>query len=374
MLSDVQMSPERDKPVDASPRTPITRIGVTLEVTIEGRPRVSTAIHVEGECERDCTEAIAGAVAAAVSTAISAAISSPAPPAESPVQASSAASAAASPAGGATMRASPAQVDLAGGQATTGAHTERDTGPDRVRDGTRNEWVSRYGARISALFGGLLLLLAVLVAVVAPPEQRGQVLIMTVLFGLTGALLVAFATSGSREPSPAKASVLPTPPARQGMADRQATRPTDDRRAVMRLAKPSGRSRSSAAAGLLFGLLFTLAGGIAPFVLSEGNANPDGRFLMVIGFSPVAISGALLVVLFWRALSSPRAAQAGMPLGAGISPRSESKQESMSAMLATVGVISGILLTTCGVLLPFVVSQAARADLAAASPCPACSR
>ena len=53
--------------------------------------------------------------------------------------------------------------------------------------------------------------------------------------------------------------------------------------------------------GFGFGVLFLVAGVIAPFVL--GQASADERFLMMLGFAPVAITGGLMIALFWRILS-----------------------------------------------------------------------
>ena len=68
-------------------------------------------------------------------------------------------------------------------------------------------------------------------------------------------------------------------------------------------ARAAQRSRIRALAGLTFGFLFTIAGAVSPFVLGEGEGNADARFLMMVGFAPVVISGVFMIALFGRSLS-----------------------------------------------------------------------
>lgn len=200
-----------------------------------------------------------------------------------------------------------------------------------------------------------MLLLAVVAPLISPVEQRGEVLIVTVLFGLAGTLMLytsvdsggARAAVGAPSPQQASRSVRGGEAARVRLKGRQA-----------RL------DRTRALAGLIFGLLFGLAGAVAPFVLSEGEANPDARFLMVIGFSPVVISGALMVMVFGRMLQSTAAGAAEVFHGA-VTPTEEAKVESIGATLAKVGVFSGVGLTACAIILPFIVRGSSSAGIAA---------
>ena len=127
------------------------------------------------------------------------------------------------------------------------------------------------------------------------------------------------------------------------------------------------RNRGRALAGLGFGLLFTLAGVVAPFVLNEGNANPDARFLMMIGFSPVAISGGLMVLVFGRMVRAmlPRQAATADPLQQHYV--NEGQSDSIASTLATVSIVSGLVLTGCAIVLPFVANDAMHTNSATAS-------
>jgi hypothetical protein len=174
----------------------------------------------------------------------------------------------------------------------------------------RNAWISGNSRWISAGFGAVLVLLAVLIPLIAPPEQRGQVLIMTVLFGLTGALLLgSSALDAGRQRGTATAPVQRMPVA-QAAERGDAAAPVGRYGYSGTRQLPARQSKWRAALGLVFGCGFALAGMIAPFALSvgEGTVDADARFLMVLGFSPVSISGALLVVLFWRMLRPAQAA------------------------------------------------------------------
>ena len=200
-----------------------------------------------------------------------------------------------------------------------------------------------------------MLALAVIAPLISPIEQRGEVLIVTVLFGLAGTLMLytAVDSGGARTTSDSPALHQSTHGVRTGDAARLLMKSRQVRQSKMR-----------ALAGLIFGLLFALAGAAAPFALSEGEANPDARFLMVIGFSPVVISGALMVMVFGRMLQSTKADRnTAAPLT--VMSTAETKSESISATLAMVGLLSGVLMTACAVILPFVVTGSSRAGIAA---------
>jgi hypothetical protein len=224
-------------------------------------------------------------------------------------------------------------------------------------------WLQRYHARINAGGGLLLLALAVLIPIIAPVEQRGQVLIMTILFGLVGALMLYMAVNAGTRSSTATS---------QARAIRRST-PGSASRAVLR-ARQTRQGQLRAWLGLLFGAAFIVAGIVAPFALAEGEANPDARFLMVIGFSPIVVSGALMAWLFARMLRAGAASgdvsQTAERSAAPASPAARSSSvsgDSLASTLATVGVISGSVLAACAALLPFVATQVMRPNVAGAS-------
>ncbi|HEY3288791.1 MAG TPA: hypothetical protein VGK87_01555 [Anaerolineae bacterium] len=59
-------------------------------------------------------------------------------------------------------------------------------------------WLTRHQAAISAVLGVLMLLMAVAAPLVSPVDQRGEVLIITILFGPAGALLLYTAMDSNR--------------------------------------------------------------------------------------------------------------------------------------------------------------------------------
>lgn len=261
------------------------------------------------------------------------------------------------------MEPTPTPGSDRGGEFTAGSH---EPGSPPIHGSLIGAWLRRNQARINACGGALLLFLAVLIPVITPMEQRGEVLIMTILFGLTGALMLySAATTASSATDSSQHTHSTLQPVRQAVARRQRIELVAARKAL--LAYQTRRNRGRALAGLIFGLLFTLAGVVAPFVLNEGNANPDARFLMMIGFSPVAISGGLMVLVFGRTLRAllPHPATSGdhMEQSAMTAVRSDS----IASTLATVSVVSGLVLTGCAIVLPFLVSDATRANSATAS-------
>ena len=197
-----------------------------------------------------------------------------------------------------------------------------------------------------------MLALAVVAPLISPVEQRGEVLIVTVLFGLAGTLMLYTAVdSGSRIASD-------SPPPRTAHRVR-----TSETARVFMKTRQARYEKARALAGLIFGLLFAVAGAVAPFALSEGEANPDARFLMVIGFSPVVISGALMVMVFGRMRQSTTAGQHKVVQSAATTA-AETKGESIGATMAMVGLFSGVLLSACAVVLPFIVTGPSRAGIA----------
>ncbi len=206
-------------------------------------------------------------------------------------------------------------------------------------------WLTSHHAAVSASIGVLMLVLAIVAPLVSPPEQRGEVLVVTVLFGLAGALMLYSAIDARG------AQRTITPPAATVSSSRLRHEMARARLAQSRARRQKVRLLS----GLAFGMVFALAGAIAPFALSEGKANPDARFLMVLGFSPVAVSGALMVLIFGRTLLSPCTAPAATSPTVKTAVQ-ETKSESIGTTLAKVGIVSGLLLAACAVVLPLAVS------------------
>ena len=224
---------------------------------------------------------------------------------------------------------------------------------------TAAQWLQRHYTSIMACFGGLLLIMAVAAPILSPASQRGEIIIMTILFGLIGALMLykAIAPGGNVSATEAVSRRPPNPPtviARSGIpsAARQTLRARQERRVRIR-----------ALTGATFGLFFALAGVVAPFALSEGDAGADARFLMVLGFAPVVISGTLMVGIFARTFLARTTGQGSAPELKGETPAAEPKGDSILSTLSTVSISSGILLVVCAVVLPFVVNDAARSGM-----------
>lgn len=98
---------------------------------------------------------------------------------------------------------------------------------------------------------------------------------------------------------------------------------------------PPSNVRRKVGAG--FGALFVLGGAIAPFVLA-GSA--DDRFLMMIGFAPIAAIGAFLIWVFTRtpAGAAPVAGSASAAAKAQTKPASK-----MTAALTALAVMLTIV-------------------------------
>ena len=156
------------------------------------------------------------------------------------------------------------------------------------------QWLICHRQRLAVGFGGLLVLGAMLVAVIFPPlvprGQRIEVFMMSLAFGLIGAGALFAGALPARDDQP-RLTELPTAPTERPFVPRYGSS-----KALLQKRKPL-----NAVWGLGFGVLFLLAGILAPFVL--GQANADDRFLMMIGFAPVAVTGALMLAIFWRSFA-----------------------------------------------------------------------
>lgn len=178
-------------------------------------------------------------------------------------------------------------------------------------------WMQHNRARINLALGAVLLVLAMIIPIIVPAAQRREMLIVTILFGLTSALLLFTAvlpgfnppsqlvtdalaarapathTSTARPPTSAQSKAAP---ARRGPAQHEWKR-----REAMR-ADPR-RQMLKAGSGVLIGLAFALAGLFAPFML--GATTADERFVITLGFAPITVVGLFMIAIFWRGLFGP---------------------------------------------------------------------
>lgn len=189
-------------------------------------------------------------------------------------------------------------------------------------------WIQRQYARITAAAGGLLLCVGVMVVVFAPAAVRGTVVIVTVLFGFAGALLIYMALESAR------------------MLQHADTTAKSQRYAPLRAALGAG-----------FGLALTLAGLAAPFLLSTGSVDADARFLFLMGFAPVALTGAMLTYVFWRRLHASQSAQRNV---ANTEPADD---QINSQMVVRIPTLSGALLLVCAIGIALLRTDASGADL-----------
>jgi hypothetical protein len=248
---------------------------VQLEVELEGRPlRIMVQVEGEGEPARLAAAEVSAAIASALSKAAQSPgvmAQSPGMPAQSPVI------------------PGPVPQDVTdSGQIGAGlAPASLEGVTSASSSSTASVWIQRNRARMSLGFGALLLVLAMLVPVVVPAEARHDMLIITILFGLTAALLLFTALLPARgqqgDAGPAELRPGPTP----------MNRPNPAR--ALPLATPSPLK---AGWGMLVGVGFVLAGLLAPFALGANTA--DERFIIMLGFAPVCLIGVLLIAIFGR--------------------------------------------------------------------------
>ncbi len=211
----------------------------------------------------------------------------------------------------------------------------------------------RDWSKFSVSFGALLVLAALAVAVIFPPlvprEQRLEVFMMSLAFGLLGTL----ALYAGALPGKGRAVDDGVKPASRAKADPHAI--ALQRAAFLRTQtmRPIGASLW----GMTFGIVFVLAGVIAPFVLGTGDA--DERFLMMLGFAPVAAVGILLIAIFWRRMRlavrpTPRAGF-GTPTATPAAPRSTRSPVPRAPDTSAFKVGVPAALATLGLLLLLVI-------------------
>lgn len=224
------------------------------------------------------------------------------------------------PAAPAASRISDAVAESAAGPAPA----DRSAPPEQSTQPRPIPWFRRARARISGGIGIVLFGLAVLVPLLVPPEMRREILPMPIAFGLVGAL--SLFSSMLPEPAPKSAGAA-------GAARAVAPAAEKNRRTSVGSGAPASPSRR--VTGIGFGVLFVVGGLTAPFVLAGSSA--DDRFLMMLGFAPIAAIGAFLIWIFTRKpVASPAAAvrrsgPASMP-----APQMTSALTALAVMLAIV--------------------------------------
>lgn len=178
-------------------------------------------------------------------------------------------------------------------------------------------WMQHNRARINLALGAVLLVLAMIIPIIVPAAQRREMLIVTILFGLTGALLLFTAVlPGFNPPSqlvtdalaaraPATHTSTARPPtsaqSKAAPARREPAQHEWKRREAMRAAPR--RQMLKAGSGVVIGLAFALAGLFAPFML--GATTADERFVIMLGFAPITVVGLFMIAIFWRGLFRP---------------------------------------------------------------------
>lgn len=233
------------------------KLEVNIDVMVDGRPlHIEAKVAGEGEAAQRAVEVLGEAIARVIAT--SAATS---PPIVQPVA------------------------------AKQFAHHKQEARPPSLA----MVWLQRNRARINIGFGALLVALALLVPLIVPPAQRSEVLILTILFTLSGALLLftAFLPGRGRAAADDEArmdsaqSIVSPAMTSSGQAARRA-----------QLLRPAKRSPLRAGAGIALSLVFIIAGLLAPFLL--GAANADERFLIMLGFVPITVVGFFMLAIFGR--------------------------------------------------------------------------
>jgi hypothetical protein len=245
---------------------------IQVEVELGGKPlKISAQVEGEGEAARHA----AAELAAAIASITAAAANAPTPHnAQAAEQLAIPAALIAPPIASSKRAAPPSPLAL---------------------------WIGRNRARINVGVGGVLLALAVFIPIIVPPAQRSDVLIMTILFGITGALLLATAMLPARNMSLKTNQVAASSTLKPATA-----RPMPARSSLPVSTKPTPTHPVKAAWGIGLGALFVLAGFVAPFGL--GATSADERFIIMLGFAPVVVVGFFMLVIFARGLfkfSSP---------------------------------------------------------------------
>ncbi len=208
-------------------------------------------------------------------------------------------------------------------------------------------WFQRHRSRISGAVGLFLIALALMIPLLVPVSMRREILPMPIGLGLAGAISLFSALL----PEPQRGHARTKSQVRMALPVK-----TDAKAPALRAApaitKPQSFTRR--VIGLSFGGALALAGLIAPFALP--NVSADDRFLMMLGFAPIALIGVFLLWVFLRrppALAAP--AQSAAPRGT----RSGAALTGASGALAALGVMLGLVvaLVVLATVLPLLNAQ-----------------
>jgi len=235
--------------------------------------------------------------------------------------------------------------------------------------------MQRYRARINLGFGGLLVALAVLVPIIVPADQRREVLIITILFGLTGALLLftAMLPGLGRQATDAGAAPEQKPPPEPLRAE--PSRPAPPRpapsasSALRRRALTRQRTPMKAGWGIALGVGFVLLGLLAPFTL--GATTADERFIIMLGFAPITVVGFFLIAIFGRGIfarwqpthEAPRPSPVAQPAGRPATRRAPASRvpQSFEYRAIVPAAILGLLVVMIAVVIVVVYATIASA-------------
>lgn len=237
-----------------------------------------------------------------------------------------------------------AQVALVEAMASAPTHQPQ---AEAFRAPSAQPWFQRHRARISSAVGLLLIALALLIPLLAPVAMRREILPMPIGLGLVGAisLFSAQLPDAQRRSARTKAQVRMAAPVQAAV---QSPAP----RAASAAVKPQSITRR--VIGLSFGGALALAGLIAPFALP--NVSADDRFLMMLGFAPIALIG---IFLLWVFLRRPQALAMTAPPAAHRGARSGGALSSATGALAALGVMLGLVvaLVVLATVLPLLNAQ-----------------
>ncbi len=213
-------------------------------------------------------------------------------------------------------------------------------------------WFQRHRARISGAVGLFLIALAVSIPLLVPVAMRREVLPMPIGLGLVGAisLFSALLPDPQRRSPRAKAQVRMTMPVQEAAVQASTQRIAS----VSAMVKPQSITRR--VIGLSFGAALALAGLIAPFALP--NVSADDRFLMMLGFAPIALIGIFLLWVFLRRphAAMPQAQTAGQR---SARPGGGGALSGAAGALAALGVMLGMVvaLVVLATVLPLLNAQ-----------------
>jgi hypothetical protein len=203
--------------------------------------------------------------------------------------------------------------------------------------------VQRNRARINVGFGAVLVGLALLIPLIVPPAQRSDVLVLTILFTLAGALLLFTAFL------PGRSRVLTQSAPQARAAPRGAPSSSAARREQL-LKPPSKHTGLKTGIGIATSVVFIVAGLIAPFLL--GATNADERFLIMLGFIPISVVGFFMLVVYGRqyftrllpAVNAAPSAQSANAPAVKRSPVSRVPQNMEYRAVVPIAIISALVL------------------------------